>query len=340
MRTALIGLGMVAGTYAKALTDTAGNITLKGVFARSPESRKAFITDHAPKAIEYTSIEEIAADDELDFVIVATPPNARAEIVQTLAKAGKPILMEKPVERTLSNAQELCLICEKSDVPLGIVFQHRKRPAAMQFKSMIEAGDFGGLRMAEISIPWWRPQSYYDEPGRGTYARDGGGVMISQAIHTMDLALSLTGPVDSVIAMATQSGLHQMESEDFVTAGLRFANGAVGQLFATTAAYPGRGDCIVLHFDKVAVTLEGNALQLAWQDGRCETLGEQAATGGGADPMAFTHDWHKAVIEDFAQSLAQGRAPMVTAREALGVHALIEAITQSAKTGQQMKVSL
>ena len=132
----------------------------------------------------------------------------------------------------------------------------------------------GPLVSAEVNVPWWRPQSYYDEPGRGTYERDGGGVLISQAIHTMDLMLTLTGPVQSVTAMCATSGFHRMESEDFVVAGLQFANGAVGQLFATTASYPGVGETITLHCRDGSARLEAGQLMLTWQDGQSETLGE------------------------------------------------------------------
>lgn len=339
MKTALIGLGMVAPTFAKALGDLTGQVSLKGVFARNADSRAQFVKAHAPGAIAYESVAAIAADPELDFVILATPPNARLEIVEQLALAKKPILMEKPVERTLQRAEALCALCERHDVPLGIVLQHRMRPAAIALRQMIEQDRFGRLSMVEIAIPWWRPQTYYDEPGRGTYARDGGGVMISQAIHAVDLALSLTGPVASVTALTATTGLHRMESEDFVSAGLQFANGAVGQLLATTAAYPGRGDQIRLHYERCAVSLEGNSLHLHWHDGLEETVGAVAATGAGADPMAFTHAWHQAVIADFAQAIQGRRPPLVTGREALKVHALIEAITRSAQSRSSVDIA-
>jgi UDP-N-acetyl-2-amino-2-deoxyglucuronate dehydrogenase len=193
--------------------------------------------------------------------------------------------------------------------------------------------DVGPLVAAEVSVPWWRPQAYYDEPGRGTYARDGGGVLISQAIHTLDLMLSLTGPVVSVNAMVATTGFHRMEAEDFVCAGLRFANGAVGQLFATTASFPGRGEAITLHFRRGSVRLEAGVLRIDWQDGTSETIGQAASTGSGADPMALTSDWHRAVIEDFADAVETGRPPLVPGRAALEVHRLIAALERSGERG-------
>lgn len=333
MKCALIGLGMVSKTYGDALRNSDG-VSLTLVHARSPESRAAFLNDWPDLGAEAAvSVEEIASSD-VDFVILTTPPNARAGIVETLSAAGKPILMEKPVERSLSQATALVERCEARQVPLGIVLQHRARPIVAELRGVMER--LGGLRAVEVNVPWWRPQSYYDEPGRGSYERDGGGVLISQAIHTLDLMLSLTGPVASLNAMSATTGFHDMEAEDFVCAGLRFANGAVGQLFATTASFPGRGETITLHFAKGSARLEAGQLFLDRQDGRHEVLGESAASGAGADPMAFTSDWHRAVIEDFAASLTEARPPLVSGRAALEVHRLIDAMETAARDGQTL----
>lgn len=331
MKCALIGLGMVARTYADAIRNSAG-LDLALVHARSAESRRAFLKAHpdlGARAAE--SVAEIAAS-EVDFIILTTPPNARAEIVAALAEAGKPILMEKPVERDLAAATALVALCEDRGLPLGIVLQHRARPVVADLRARLAA--LGPLRMAEVHIPWWRPQGYYDEPGRGSYARDGGGVMISQAIHTMDLMLSLTGPVAEVNALTATTALHQMEAEDFVTAGLRFESGAVGMLFATTASFPGRGETITLHCAQGSARLEAGQLEIHHHDGSSETIGQAAGSGAGADPMGFTSDWHRWVIEDFAESLRAGRPPMVPGRAALAVHRLIAALEKAGAEGR------
>lgn len=329
MKCALIGLGMVSKTYGDALSNS--EIDLSLIHARSDASCEAFRAAWPDLGAQAASLDEIAQSD-VDFVILTTPPNARAEIVDALSAAGKPILMEKPVERTLSQATALVEMCEARGVPLGIVLQHRARPVVADLRRVM--ADLGPLRAAEVNVPWWRPQAYYDEPGRGTYTRDGGGVLISQAIHTLDLMLSLTGPVRDVTAMAATTGFHDMEAEDFVCAGLRFANGAVGQVFASTASFPGRGETITLHFAQGSAHLEAGELHLHWQDGRTETLGAAATSGAGADPMAFTSDWHRAVIEDFAEAIRNKRPPLVPGRTALQVHALIDALETSARTGR------
>lgn len=333
-QAALIGLGMVAETYADAIRNSQ-TVALHSIYSRSLESQEKFLLTY-PDVCDHiaSDIEEIANDPDIDFAILATPPNARREIVETLTKAQKPILMEKPVERSLEQAEELVSLCEDHGCPLGIMLQHRARPVVAELQGRLES--LGHLVAVEVNVPWWRPQAYYNEPGRGSYERDGGGVLISQAIHTLDLMLSLTAPVSEVTAMCATTSTHDMESEDFVVAGLAFSNGAVGQVFASTASYPGRGETITLHGSEGSARLEAGIVTLDWRDGRRETIGETAASGAGADPMAFTSDWHRTVIEDFADALTKDRAPMVTGREALQVHALISAIDTASRTGHRI----
>lgn len=335
--TALIGTGMVARTHVAALMAASDDVRLAGVCARRPENAKAFADEFDGLQV-FDDVAAIAADPAIDFAIVVTPPNARMDVIAPLAEAGKHILLEKPVARTAAEAEEVVAFCEQKGVKLGIVFQHRMREASMAATKLIASGTLGALGVAEINVPWWREQAYYDEPGRGTYVRDGGGVLISQAIHTIDLALSLTGPVTSVQAMAATTGFHTMESEDFVTAGLRFAGGAVGSLVASTASYPGGAETITLHFDKASLHLGSGVLTVSWRDGRTETFGASATTGGGADPMAFTHEWHQGIIEDFVSAVREDRDPVVTGRTALASHTLIDAIILSSREGKTVEI--
>ncbi|WP_035267280.1 Gfo/Idh/MocA family protein [Ahrensia sp. 13_GOM-1096m] len=332
-RTVIIGGGMVAKTHLLALADLAGKVDVAGVLTRSKDSAQKF-ADSAQKVLgykvqAYESVAEICSDASIDFAIVLTPPNAREEIIGELAQAGKHILMEKPVERTSAAAAGLVDLCESQNVTFGIVFQHRVRESSTKLKTLMDANALGALHIVEARIPWWREQSYYDEPGRGTYARDGGGVLISQAIHALDLMLSLTGKAKSVQAMARTSALHEMEAEDHVSAGVDYENGAIGSILASTALYPGDAESLSFQFEKAAVSLQSGLLSIKWRDGREEVIGEAGGTGGGADPMAFTHDWHRGIIEDFVDALSEGRAPICSGREALNVHYLIDAIVQS-----------
>lgn len=336
LNCALIGTGMVAGTHVAAIK-ASDKVALKGVTARRPESAQAFAAEHGVEA--YSDVAAIAADPAIDFAIIVTPPNARLDLIEPLAKAGKPILLEKPVARDGKEAEQVVKLCEDAGVKLGIVFQHRMREASKKAAELVASGTLGALGIAEIKVPWWREQAYYDEPGRGTYARDGGGVLISQAIHTLDLALSLTGPVASVQAMTATSKFHTMESEDFATAGLRFANGAIGSLVASSASFPGGAETITLHFEKASLHLGSGVLTVSWRNDETETFGASATTGGGADPMAFTHEWHQGIIEDFCDAISENRDPVVTGRAALASHALIDAITASSKAGATVEVA-
>lgn len=339
----IIGAGMVAKTHILAGRDAYRKVALKGIVSRGSERALRLLREvetllPSPLHI-YPSVEAVAADPEVDFAIIVTPPNARIELVRILAKAGKHILLEKPIARNTDEARQIIEICKSYHVRMGVTFQHRMRIASIKARELVASGRLGALGVCELSVPWWREQAYYDEPGRGTIARDGGGVLISQAIHTLDLALSLTGPVRSVQALAATSRFHRMESEDFVCAGLRFANGAVGSLVASTASYPGRPESITLHFEQASLSLVSGNLQVDWRDGRSESFGEAATgTGSGANPMAFTHEWHQRIIEDFADALNEDRLPIADGDTALQTHSLIDAILESARSGKEMEI--
>ncbi len=332
----VIGLGMASLPHGKSLRDLLPKIDVRGVFSPSPERRQQFSDTFGLKAAD--SLEAIVTDPAISTVLLLTPPNARLDIVHQLASAGKHILMEKPVERTTAAATEIVSTCEQHNVKLGIVFQHRYRNASIALRQLLEREALGKIEIVQAAVPWWRDQAYYDEPGRGSYERDGGGVLISQAIHSLDLMLSLVGPVSTVASISTTTGFHQMESEDFVAAGLRFKNGAAGSLVATTASYPGDTESITLHGAKGSAILRGGELTVNYRDGTEEQVGEDAGSGGGSDPMAFPHDWHLRLIEGFINAVETDNEPVPNGRDALQVHYLIDALIESSKTGRQVSL--
>jgi len=319
-RLAVIGLGMASKPHLAALRQLTPAIELAGVYTRNAERRAG------------VAIDAICNDPTIDGAIVITPPNARKEIVKSLAAHGKHILMEKPVERNLENAKALVEICEDAGVSLGIVLQHRFRAGAIALNDLVQSGKLGQIHLLRVVLPWWRDQTYYDQQGRGTYEMDGGGVLITQAIHVMDLMLSLSGPVSEVSAMMGKTPLHDMEAEDFASASLRFENGAMGSITATTARYPGGAETLELDTEHAALQLTAGELVVSWRDGRTESFGELTGTGGGSDPMDFPCDWHRDLITDFANSLKTKTPPKITGSEALEVHKLIDAIERSAKS--------
>jgi len=186
---------------------------------------------------------------------------------------------------------------------------------------------------ASARINNWRPQSYYDQPGRGTKARDGGGVLLTQAIHTLDLLIAFAGLPMEVKALCTTSPVHRMETEDLAMAAIRFAGGAIGTISATTCTYPGFPDAIDIIGTEGTARLEGGSLEARFHDGSDVSLNDgTAGNGAGADPMAFSHEYHRALLADFVDAIAKGRSPRANGRDALKVHSLIAAILRSAST--------
>lgn len=327
-RIALIGLGMGSAPHAQSLTDLHDRVEVVAAYTRSPERARAF-TQRFAFPISH-DLEAISADASIDCVLVATPPNSHLELVERFARAGKHILLEKPLDVTLARSEAIVDTCARHQVRLGVVFQHRFRPAALRLRELVQAGALGPVAIANVYVPWWRPQSYYDVPGRGSLARDGGGVLITQAIHTLDLYLSMIEGVAEVMAYAGTTPLHRMETEDTVAAALRLAGGGFGTLAATTASHPGFVESIELVGSLGTARLAGAQLEVHFHDGRVEHAGEAASTGGGADPMAFTHEAHRAVLAEFLDAMDQGRDPVNSGKAGLKVHRLIEALLASA----------
>jgi predicted dehydrogenase len=332
----VIGTGMAAKPHALALNELKEIIDVKGVFSRNEQKCKLFAENY--NFVTANKIQDILENNEIDMVIIITPPNQRLELVEVFSKAGKHILMEKPIERSTEKAKKIVNICQNNKVHLGVVLQHRFRESSIKLKTLIKENKLGSIYSVQVNIPWWRDQSYYDEPGRGTYERDGGGVLISQAIHTLDLMISLVGPVEEVQAIAKTTSFHKMESEDFVAGGFKFKNGAVGSLMASTSSYPGYPESIILNCEKGSVKLKSGTLKIQWKNNKVEEFGESSGTGGSADPMAFPFDWHKSLIKNFALSLNDNQSTFVSGEEALEVHSLIDALIASSNNGKLIKV--
>ncbi|MDA9207755.1 Gfo/Idh/MocA family oxidoreductase [Octadecabacter sp.] len=334
MGVALVGAGMIAKTHVAALSATSRDLQLVYVISRRPE-KAVYLADlfdgDAPKFSSDVAL--ISNDPNIAFTIVATPPSVRIELIRELATAGKHILLEKPIGRNTSEATEVVEICEKAGVKLGVLFQHRVRAPSIAARRYVDSGELGALGLVEINVPLWRDQSYYDELGRGTYERDGGGVMITNAIHSIDLALSLAGPVTQVRAMTATTPLHDMEAEDLATAGLKFANGASGVFIASTAMFPHRTEIIRLHFEKGSLRIDKDGLQIDWRNGDSEYEAACVPSSPDIPLQGGKYEWHQAVIEDFAAAIRDNRPPLVTGRNALLSHKLIEAIETSSKDG-------
>lgn len=335
---ALVGLGMVSGAHARSLQDLGERVDFVCGHARSAARREAFAAAFGVPTVE--TLDEVLADERVRSVIVITPANTHGEIVEACARAGKNVLLEKPLEISTGRASAMVEACDAAGVTLGIVLQHRFRPAGERLREVLAEGRLGDILSCSTTIDLWRPQSYYDEPGRGSFARDGGGVLISQGIHTLDLMLSLAGPIEAVRGTALTTPIHRMETEDMVCATVTFANGAVGTIEATTAAYPGYAERVRFICRHGTALLEGTGLTVAYQDGTGERVEPLDTAGGtGANPMDFPHDWHRSVIADFLDAVETGRAPRVTGHDALKVHRLIDALVATGETDETVPVA-
>lgn len=324
MKVGLVGLGMAVTPHAKSLLDLKDRVEVAYAYSPSASRRAAFGARFAFPQCD--RLDTILNDRSVDAVLLLTPPNTHLELVSRCARAGKHVLLEKPLEIDTARAEQL--VRAAAGIKLGVVLQHRFRPAAEKLLEALPA--LGNQVSASAHIPVWRPQGYYDQPGRGTRARDGGGVLLTQAIHTLDLLLSLAGEPAEVRSFSTTTPVHRMETEDLVCASVRWASGALGVVHATTAAYPGFAERIELIGTLGTATLEGTSLQIRFQDGKQLDLQTDAGGGGsGADPMAFPHDWHRSVLTDFLDAIAHDRQPRVSGAAALKVHRFIDALLQA-----------
>lgn len=325
IRVGIVGLGMAVTPHAKSLLDLKHRVQVAYAFSPSAERRRKF-AERFPFP-QCDRLETILDDTAVDAVLVLTPPNTHLDIVERCAAAGKHVLLEKPLEVSTAKAEQL--VNKTSLVKLGVVLQHRFRPAAEKLREQLN--DLGKLVSASAAIPNWRPQTYYDQPGRGTRWRDGGGVLLTQAIHTLDLFLSFVGEPLEVKSFVTTTPMHRMETEDLAVAVVRFNSGAIGTVHATTTAYPGFPERIELIGTRGTAQLEGTSLKIQLQDEKpFEMKTESGAGGTGADPMAFPHDWHRGVLADFLDAIDRNREPRVNGAEALKVHRFIDRILQSA----------
>lgn len=330
----LVGLGMAVAPHALALGDlaAAGRARLIGGFSPSAGRRAAFTARWG--APGFDSLDALLAAPGLDLVLVLTPPAAHLPVAQAAAAAGKHLLVEKPLEFDAARAAALVDVAAAAGVTLGVVFQHRFRPAALRLKAALDAGALGQPLAASATIRWWRDAGYFAQAGRGTRARDGGGVLLTQAIHTLDLLLHLMGPVAEAAAFARTSPLRAIDTEDIVAGCLRFANGAIGTLDATTVARPGFPERIEIAGTAGSAMLVAERLELHVAGAPPEIIEGASAGGGGADPMAFDHGPHRAMLAELLDAIEQGRPPMHAGATGLPVQRLIEALLRGAEMRQ------
>ncbi|MCQ1849752.1 Gfo/Idh/MocA family protein [Neorhizobium galegae] len=325
LKVAMIGLGMAAGHHARAVLDLSDRIECVAAFSQTAARREAFAAQYP---IPTTGdLDAIFADKTIEAVLILTPPSSHLELVERCVAAKKHILLEKPLDISFERSEAIVRAAEQAGVLLAMVLQNRFRLAALKLDEIVRSGRLGQLIEASAAIRNWRPQSYYDVEGRGTMARDGGGVLLTQGIHTIDLLLSYAGTPKDVCSFVRTSPIHAMETEDLVTATFAFENGAIGTLNATTCAYPGLPERIELLGTHGTAVLTGDMLKAAFMDGTSITEGgEKTGSGAGANPMAFGHEMHRALIGNFIDAVRTGAPLRVTGEDALKAHRFIAEI--------------
>jgi predicted dehydrogenase len=322
MGMALMGLGAASQPHLCSLQDLSERIDLRYAVTRHPHPER--IRPYIGPVRVISELDEALQDPQVQAVIVATPPATHLAICQQCFAAGKHVLLEKPLELDLQRSAQLVEAAQQSGLHLGVVLQHRFREASVVLQQLITQGRLGEVQAASVRVPWWRSQAYYNELGRGTLARDGGGVLLTQAIHTLNLFQALVGVQSVKAATVRQTRLHQMETEDHVSALLVLGNGAPGDLMATTAMYPGYPETIEVIGTLGSARLSGASLEVNFLTQETLTVTSEGGTGSGANMMDFSHQPHKDLLTDFIDAIASNRPPRVTGADALSTHALID----------------
>ncbi|MBC8101900.1 MAG: Gfo/Idh/MocA family oxidoreductase [Cytophagales bacterium] len=361
LRFGVIGCGAIGPTHAGAIAQIkdAELVAVADVNAdRAREMAEKFGVGKV-----YSSDQDLLSDGEIDAVCLCTPSGMHADGAVAALLAGKHVIVEKPMEISLEACDRMIAAEDSTGKKLAIISQHRFDAATLLVKEAIDSGKLGSLVLADATVKWWRTQEYYDSGDwRGTWAMDGGGALMNQGVHTVDLLQWLAGGVSSLFAYTRTAAHERIEVEDIAVAALRFENGAVGTLTATTAAYEGFPVRIDLYGTEGTAVLEGDRLKtLKFKTGE-EFHGEAAAAhalsvaSGGtasvknqaavrletntavADPGAVWGDAHRAQIEDFIAAIRTGGKPLIDGRAGKRPLEIILGAYRSSRTGQPVTI--
>jgi predicted dehydrogenase len=329
LRVVVIGAGFAAGAHLRALHQMGARVT--AVVTAHPHRRAAALAMFPEAHVDWPAPEALRRG--ADLAIVASPSDTHLDLVLEAATRGVDVIVEKPLDARLDRAEELVRLAERTGIGLAVCLQHRAKPAGRALRSLMDSGALGTFVSGTVTVPGWRPASYYDEPGRGSYARDGGGVLISQAIHTLDLFVSVVGP--PLRASARQSrAIQPMEAEDTIGGVLDYGEGRLVSVFATVAAYPGRDEELwVSGTTGTALVRGADLLHYRAPNGDPEVLVGDAAGSTAVDPSAMPTAWHRSLLEDALESFATGREPIASGPSALVSHRVVAALYESARTG-------
>jgi predicted dehydrogenase len=353
VRFALVGCGVIAPTHARALRQLGDRAELAYCCDVVPERAAALADEFDLKTVQ---LPELLADKSVDAVSVCTPSGLHAEVGVAALRAGKHVVVEKPMDVTVEACDRLLEAQRASGTQLGVISQNRFDLAAQAVKKAIDDGGFGPLVLVEGRVLWFRAQDYYDSGAwRGTWELDGGGCLMNQGVHTVDLMRWLCGPVRSVYAQTRTAAHARIEVEDVACATLVFENGALGTIVASTGAYPGFPAHLAVFGTAGGAVIEGGRLASLGTVGQQPLQAEEAtdyavqlAQGGtrrAADlavrpagtPVSKDDAWgegHRRQLLDFVASIEEGRPPLVDGTEGRHAVELVCAIYKSARAGR------
>jgi len=339
---AIVGCGMIARFHARALADVP-NTKVTALVSRSAASAQKMKDELKLSCDIATDLDTALKREDVDVVIITTPSGAHMEPAVASANAGKHVVVEKPLEITLERCDRIIEACAKNKVQLCTIFPSRFGDAAMELHKAVGTGRFGRLTLGETTCKWWREQSYYDLGGwKGTQALDGGGALMNQAIHNVDLLLWMMGDVTHIMGFTTMLAHERIEVEDTAVACLRFKSGALGVIQATTSIWPGLPKTIAVHGDQGSVVIEQDDL-LRWDfksakaedDAIRQRFAQKVgASGGSSNPASISHIGHARQLADFVSAIQTGRAPLVDGREGRKAVEVILGIYASNRTGK------
>ena len=337
---------MIANFHAKAIAEIEG-AELVACFDNVASSANKFAEANNCKA--YDDIDKFVGDADIDIVTICTPSGAHLEPGLKAAEARKHVLVEKPLEVTLDRCDQLIRACENNGVVLSTIFQSRFHRSSQLLLQAVNDNRFGTITLADAYVKWFRTQEYYDSgQWRGTWKLDGGGALMNQAIHSVDLLIWLMGPVISVTAQSATLAHERIEVEDTVVATLKFANGGLGVIEASTATYPGSLKKVELHGSAGSAILEEEDL-IKWEfldktdaDEKIilEMQNQNKSGGGAADPSAISYAGHVAQFNDVIDAIKNGSKPLIDGHEGRRSVEVILAIYQAAQTGGVVELPL
>jgi UDP-N-acetyl-2-amino-2-deoxyglucuronate dehydrogenase len=337
----LIGAGNISDTHARALHTIPG-AEIAAVFAPVRARAEQFAARHG--GAPFDLLEAMLARRPLDVVVIGTPSGLHAEHGIAAATHGLHVLVEKPIDVATERADALIDAAARAGVTLGVIFQDRLKPDVQRLKALVGDGRLGAPILASARVKWYRPPSYYrDSRWRGTQALDGGGALINQGVHTVDLLLWLFGPVRRVFAR-TMTALHAIDVEDTAVAVLEFANGAIGTLEAATSAYPGYSRQVELTGSNGTVRIEGDDLvAVDLKDVRDDERPsrrepDRGPTVSAASPVVADSAAHARVFDDFIRAVAERRTPSCDGAGGRESVRLIEAMYESARTNLPVNI--